>query len=84
MRALRVNIERALKGTWVQPAAIDQILEEVRDSLWLAQVQVAAQAEVLRQAAEGWGDGNEGFPHGWLNDRADEIEQGKSPDWSQP
>lgn len=59
-------------------------LEEVRDSLWLAQVQQAAQVKILREAADGWGDGNEGFPHSWLMDRAGEIEQGKSPDWSQP
>jgi len=41
----------------------------------------AIKAEVLREAAEGWGDGVEGFAYQWLLDRADEIEQGKIPNW---
>lgn len=32
-------------------------------------------AEALREAAEEWGDGNEGFPYAGLHERADQIEQ---------
>lgn len=39
-----------------------------------------AAVEVLRQAADAWGDGAEGFPYQWLHDRADEIEQGATCD----
>lgn len=41
-----------------------------------------AQVEILRAAAEAWGDGNEGFPYDWLLTRAAEIEAGQEPDWS--
>lgn len=40
----------------------------------------AAAIEVLRQAADAWGDGIEGFPYQWLHDRADELAQGASCD----
>lgn len=81
MDSLRVNVERALKDTGVSSAAIDQLLEEIRDSLWLALVQQSTQVETLRSAAEGWGDGSEGFPYHWLLERADEAENGKTPNW---
>jgi len=34
-------------------------------------------AQVLREAAEDWGDGIEGFPYTWLLERAEEIEAGQ-------
>lgn len=42
----------------------------------------AVQAEILRKAADAWGDGIEGFPYHWLHERANEIELGEAPDWS--
>lgn len=32
--------------------------------------------EALREAADEWGDGTEGFPHAWLHEWADKIKRG--------
>lgn len=42
---------------------------------FLAQVRAEAKAEGLREAADVWGDGTEGFPYPWLHERADQIEK---------
>lgn len=53
MEVLRVNVERALKsvyesgGVAVTDAVVDQVLAEVRDSLWLAQIQEAASSRPI-------------------------------------
>jgi hypothetical protein len=48
MEVLRVNVTRALtsvfegRGVLVTPDVVDQVLAEIRDSLWLAQTVQAA------------------------------------------
>jgi hypothetical protein len=49
VEVLRVNVERALKGIYVPTATIDQLLSEIRDSVWVAMIQDAAQAEVAKR-----------------------------------
>lgn len=44
----------------------------------------AVKADALREAAEHWGDGNEGFPYNWLMNRANEIEDGDTVNWDAP
>jgi hypothetical protein len=70
-------IELTMREAWPLAHAIaDMLLADEDDGY------KAAQVEILREAAEAWGDGHEGFPYHWLLNRACEIEAGKAPDWS--
>jgi hypothetical protein len=51
--------------------------KHVADALFAAGVvrsEAEVKAEALREAADAWGDGIEGFPYAWLHERADELE----------
>lgn len=58
MDSLRVNVERALKDQGVSSAAIDQLLEEIRDSVWLALLQEKADEDLFAALIDDFEYGN--------------------------
>lgn len=70
-----VEVLRGASGEMVLHYGMNGVEAEAAVRRWLAIEAHEAKAAALREAADAWGDGREGFPYHWLHERADKIEE---------